>query len=210
MRYSQGAAVLCNTQLSPVLCSVQLHYTDGMESMATGMSESNCATQKTTKRRRTAAMSPAAAVDVAYVRRVLRKHRDADRRAAAAASTMSAVHFQQTVIETIEAIQVSHLESNPAAPAPVTCCSHESERVGYYSDCTESDRHSDCGSSSYDSDCGSASECSSGCWDATAFPFISCGEAVSERGTVATDDGWLEELLTVGSSQEDPWVAEWL
>ena len=198
MRYPHEATTFFNPQISPALCSVQPHYIES----------NSCATQRSgAKRRRTAAI-PAVAVDVAYVRRVLRKHRDADRRAAAAASTTtSAAAVQQTAIA---AIQVSHLESNPAAPAPVTCCSHESERVGYYSDCTESDRHSDCGSSSYDSDCGSASECSSGCWDATAFPFISCGEAVSERGTVATDDGWLEDLLAVGSSQEDPWVAEWL
>ncbi len=93
----------------------------------------------------------------------------------------------------------------------MTHCSHESERAYDCSDCSGSDRHSDGGFSCYDLDGSSGSECSSGCWDATAFPFSDCVGAVS--GAVeaeSTDDGWLDDLLTVGSSREDPWVAAWL
>ena len=72
----------------------------------------------------------------------------------------------------------------------------------------DSASHSDSGSA-YDSDSCGASECTSGRWDAAAWPCGGGGGSAERAG----DDGWLEQLLAVGEAEAwDPWVSdsEWL
>ena len=139
---------------------------------------------------------PAAVVDVAYVRRVLRKHRDADRRAAASVHTC--VPSPNLASEQYPQISASPASLSPS-PASLTY-THTSSQLINCCD-PDSDRHS----SVYESDFGSSSECSSGCWDKTTWPL----EKIATEAVVC-DDSWLDELRSVETEHIDPWVADWM
>jgi hypothetical protein len=161
----------------------------------------NTATSRTcTKRRRMAAAPPTAAVDVAYVRRVLRKHRDADRRAAAATVIVgcppkSCVEKKSSKLNQ----EISATSECTDSFSTALCSSYGA----VHNHSTDSESHSDSNSSCYESDGCSSSECSSGCWDETTWPIESPAPE-----TATCDDALLDELLAVGSSCSDPWVAD--
>jgi hypothetical protein len=151
---------------------------------------------------------PAAVVDVAYVRRLLRKHRDADRRAAAACVniTPSSTDLKADEKKMESQLQTCHVSASSYSP------SRHSDASGYSDDGadTESEFNSDGNSCSYESDCGSLSECSSGCWNMSLTGKMTWPIANKQPEPVACDDTWLDELRAVGSSNSDPWVADWL
>jgi hypothetical protein len=153
---------------------------------------------------------PAAVVDVAYVRRLLRKHRDADRRAAAACVniTPSSTDLKVDEKKMESQLQTCHVSASSNSPF------RHSDASGYSDGAdTESEFNSDGHSCSYESDCGSLSECSSGCWDMSLTGKMTWPIADMQPEPVACDDTWLDELRAVGSSNStnsDPWVADWL
>ena len=202
------------------LCAERPHH---MELQTAGVTESGVsgdhsltAETSSAKRRRTKATSPAAAVDVAYVRRVMRKHREADRRKAAAAlaSTIAAptTMGMPGAAQTLQATAV-------VAPKLFRSESIACNSVSRFFDSRGSTRSFDTstfgaspnreleGAGNDASGCGSISECSSGGWDAGANKcgeLGGCGEACSMGGVALRDDGWLEALLQDGSPREGP------
>ena len=135
------------------------------------------------KRGRTTA-PPAAAVDVAYVRRIRRKHRDADRRAAAAAGPAKAC--------SVVVAQPRCESSDRSSCSAATTCSLASE--AQRADVSERDSDLSHRTDSPDSDCSP---------DAWGGPW--CGPA-------AAADGWLEQLPGADAGPCDPWLSEsdWL
>ena len=204
--YPHNVIVLCQSHIlgdgRSTCCIISVH------ALNSSMPATSSAVPKKISKRRHASVQPTVAVvDVAYVRRVRRKHRDADRRAAAAAvaSTSSAatsaaldVKLEVAIPSVLLARTASSLPS--AFPAATRCLDNAIS--------CESASHSDSGSA-YDSDSCGASECTSGRWDAAAWPCGGGGGSAERAG----DDGWLEQLLAVGEAEAwDPWVSdsEWL
>ena len=128
------------------------------------------------KRGRTTA-PPAAAVDVAYVRRIRRKHRDADRRAAAAAGPAKAC--------SVVVAQPRCESSDRSSCSAATTCSLASE--AQRADVSERDSDLSHRTDSPDSDC---------ILEGWGGPL--CGPPPPPA------DGW-EQLLAAGVGPSDPW-----